>query len=227
VTEYALGRRVEHDPRSRMFAFVPPRAVAAKTVRWRRYGPVLDQGSVGACTGFAMAQWLNCKPAHNPRGGYVDNDDALMLYALATRHDPWPGTFTYPPPGGQDTGSSGLAACKAAKEFGLISAYRWIFNGVDALKEALRFSPVMAGTVWLSRMFAARPIAGQAPFLQVSGSEEGGHEYLIVGWNERSGYFTMCNSWSGSWGLNGNARIWADDMAELLRRQGDLVVPVI
>jgi hypothetical protein len=222
VTEYALGRRVEHDPRSRMFAFVPPRAVATKTVRWRRYGQVLDQGNVGACTGFAMAQWLNCKPAHDPREAYVPMERAVEFYSLATQLDPWPGS--YPP---TDTGSSGLAACKAAQRLGWISGYRWIFNGVDALKEALLFSPVMAGTVWLSRMFNARPIAGQAPFLQVSGSEEGGHEYLIVGWNERSGYFTMCNSWSGSWGLNGNARIWADDMAELLRRQGDLVVPVI
>jgi hypothetical protein len=222
VTEYALGRRVEHDERSRLFAFVPPRAVAAKTVRWRRYGPVLDQGNVGACTGFAMAQWLNCKPAHDPRERYMTNNHALAIYMRATDLDPWPGS--YPP---DDTGSSGLAACKAAREQGYISGFRWIFNGVDALKEALLFSPVMAGTVWLSRMFNARPVGGQAPFLSVSGSEEGGHEYLIVGWNERSGYFTMTNSWGPGWGLGGTARLWADDMAELLRRQGDLVVPVI
>jgi hypothetical protein len=220
--QYGLGRRVEHDPRSRAFAFVPPRAVAAKTVRWRRYGPVLDQGSVGACTGFAMAQWLNCKPAHDPREEYTNHTHALDLYARATRLDPWPGEW---PP--TDTGSSGLAACKAAKDVGYISAYRWIFNGVDALKEALLFSPVMAGTVWLSKMFNARPVSGQAPFLQVSGSEEGGHEYVIVGWNERSGYFTMLNSWSGTWGLGGTARIWEDDMRQLLADQGDLVVPVI
>jgi hypothetical protein len=205
-----------------MFAFTPPRAVAAKTVRWRRYGPVLDQGSVGACTGFAMAQWLNCKPAHDPRERYMTNNHALAIYMRATDLDPWPGS--YPP---NDTGSSGLAACKAAREQGYISGFRWIFNGVDALKEALLFSPVMAGTVWLSSMFRARPVAGQAPFLSVSGSEEGGHEYLIVGWNERSGYFTMVNSWGPGWGLGGTARLWADDMAELLRRQGDLVVPVI
>jgi hypothetical protein len=222
MAEYGLGRRVEHDPRSRRFAFVPPRAAPVRTVRHRHYGKVLDQGSVGACTGFAMAQWLNCKPAHDPREKYLDADQALDLYSYATRIDPWPGNW---PP--DDTGSSGLAACKAAKNWGWISAYRWIFNGVDALKEALRFSPVMAGTVWLSNMFRARPVAGQAPFLQVSGSEEGGHEYLIVGWNERSGYFTMTNSWGPGWGLGGTARLWADDMAELLRRQGDLVVPVI
>jgi hypothetical protein len=33
--------------------------------------------------------------------------------------------------------------------------------------------------------------------------------------------------WGPGWGLHGTARIWEDDMAELLRRQGDLVVPVI
>lgn len=216
---YALGRLVNHDPRSRNFAFTATRAIPSKTIRHPHYGPVLDQGNVGACTGFAMAQWLNCKPGHKPYTKTVPPFQALRFYSRATQIDPWSGWYNLDT-GHEDTGSSGLAVCKAAQEAGFITGYRWIFEGTDQLKAALQVSPVMAGTVWLEGMFASRN-----GYLNVTGAEVGGHEYLIVGWNQPSRYFTILNSWGNGWERAGYARIREQDMAWLLAQQGDLIVP--
>jgi hypothetical protein len=213
----ALGRRVEHDERSRNYSYRLPPTVTTQTIRHQHYGPILDQGDIGACTGYAMAQWLNTHPAHKPRTPYLTGMQALAFYSRATQVDPWPGT--YPP---EDTGSSGLAACKAAKEHGYITGYQWIFEGTPQLIAALQHTPVMAGTVWTDGMFTPRN-----GYLTPTGDAVGGHEYVIIGWNQPSRYFTMLNSWSDGWGRNGYARIHEQDMAHLLAQQGDLTVPTI
>jgi hypothetical protein len=217
----ALGRRVEHDERSRNYSYRLPPTVTTQTVRHQHYGPVLDQGDVGACTGYAMAQWLNTHPAHKPRTPYLPGDTALHFYSRATQLDPWDGWYNLATKV-EDTGSSGLAACKAAKEQGYITGYQWIFEGTPQLIAALQHTPVMAGTVWLANM--SKPQGG---YLNVSGNTVGGHEYVIIGWNQPSKYFTMLNSWSDGWGRNGYARIHEQDMAHLLAQQGDLTVPTI
>jgi hypothetical protein len=167
-----------------------------------------------------MAQWLNAKPAHLPRTPYLTGTHALRFYSRATQLDPWDGWYNLDTKV-EDTGSSGLAACKAAKEQGYITGYRWIFGGVPDLITALQHTPVMAGTVWLGGMFNA--VNG---YLNVQGREVGGHEYLITGYNHPSKYFTILNSWGPGWQRKGYARIKATDMAWLLAQQGDLVVPV-
>jgi hypothetical protein len=212
---YRLGRRIDHDPQSRAYAFTPAKAVTPKTVRWEHHGPVLDQGNIGACTGFAMAQWLNTKPAHKPRAKTMKAGDAYLLYSRATQLDPFEGSWEP-----DDTGSSGLAVCKAAKEAGYITGYRWIFEGVTQLAQALQVSPVLAGTVWLEGMFGSK-----GGYLHVAGNPQGGHEYLVIGYNARSHYFTILNSWGDGWQSRGTARIREMDMAHLLAQRGDLVVP--
>jgi hypothetical protein len=221
VTLYGLGRKVQHDPQSRRFA-VTTTPTELRTVRHTHYGPVLDQGNLGACTGYAITQWLNCHPAHKPRSRALQGDKAVSLYSRATQVDPWDGWYN-PATGVEDTGSSGLAVCKAAQEAGLIGGYRWIFGGVAQLAAALQDGPVLAGTVWLDGMFAPS-LAG---WLNVSGSPVGGHEYVIVGYNRPSRYFTMLNSWGEGWGRGGFARIREDKMQTLLDAQGDLTVPVL
>lgn len=135
-----LGRHVELDPRSRAFA-VPAAADTITKVRHRRYG-ILDQGDLGSCTGNAITGCLNTLPLHITGTHLKTEADAVRLYSEATRLDSFQGA--YPP---EDTGSSGLAACKAAKNEGLISGYRHAFS-VEAALTALMSGPVITGVNW-------------------------------------------------------------------------------
>lgn len=207
-----LGARLDgKDERSR--AFQAPLADQIRTVQHKHYGPILDQW-VGSCTGHSATQNLNCRPLHTPRETYYSDIVAMQIYGRATQIDPWQGE--YPP---TDTGSSCLAAAKAAQEFGYISSYRWAF-GFDQMLAALMFNPVVVGTNWLNNMF--RP--GRHGFLDVTGSVVGGHAYLVVGYSKVFKYFTVLNSWGIGWGRKGKARIKADDMRPLIDDDGEAVV---
>lgn len=207
-----LGARLDgKDEQSR--AFRAPLAEEIHTVQHKHYGPVLNQW-VGSCTGHSAAQNLNCKPLHTAREVYYNDSDAMSIYSLATTLDPWPGQ--YPP---EDTGSSCLAAAKATKEFGHISAYRWAF-GYNQMLAALMFNPVVIGTNWYDEMFHPTHVG----FLNVSGPLAGGHAYLVVGYSKVYKYFTILNSWGIGWGRHGKARIKADDMRRLIEDDGEAVV---
>jgi hypothetical protein len=211
------GRIKRHDARS--LEFPAKAATIVKSVihtpppeKWR-----LDQGHLGSCTGNAMAQWLNSKPAHRPRTRYLDQADAVRFYSYATSIDPWPGT--YPP---DDTGSSGIAVCKAAQREGLIAAYTWAF-GLEHTLASLTLTPVMLGTVWKNDMFW--PDA--EGFVKATGSDVGGHEYLLFGINLRNRYVWALNSWSNLWGLKGRFKLSFETLKTLLDDGGDAVIPVL
>lgn len=216
---YALGRRIEHDERSRGFAFRVA-ATRPKTVLWGHRAPVLDQGEVSSCTGNALAQWLNTefaqRHAENP-ARILTEDDALKLYGQATRMDRVKGV--YPP---DDVGSSGLAVCKAGVLFGFLSRYEHVF-GFDALLMALQHSPVIAGTAWTRGMFTP-DFAGR---LYPSGPVDGGHEYLILGCDMEKRMIEILNSWGDAWGAGGRAWIAFSDYAALLAEHGDVQVPIM
>lgn len=220
MSVYALGRVVEHDPRSRSFSFAPAATTKPGTVLWDHHGPVLDQGDLGSCTGNALAQWSNTAFAQqNPKGpdGFLTEDDAVDLYSRATHLDGIKGV--YPP---DDTGSSGLAVCKAGERRGLLSGYQHAF-GMDHLLLTLQHTPVIVGTEWTEGMF--NPSSDGV--IRPTGEVAGGHEYLILGCDVQSEMITMLNSWSDDWGIKGRAMISFADFAELLANQGDVSVPVI
>lgn len=214
---FGLGRHVEHDPRSRRFAFAPAAEVPIRAKSWRRYGPTLDQGNVGACTGFAASHALNMQPNYVRGEGTRSNEQAHLLYSAATGLDEFDGT--YPP---EDTGSSGNGVCKAMLAAGLITEYRWAF-GLDQMLQALMHSPVMVGTYWYSQMFYPSATGR----LTVGGSIAGGHEYVIPGIASlRDKMLWVQNSWGSGWGAKGRAVISFADMDRLLREGGDCVIPV-
>jgi hypothetical protein len=207
-----LGRHVEHDPRSRNFAVAEEGEI--HSVEWARHAAPFNQGNLGSCTGNAMAGLLMTEPFYEP-GRNFDEAVAVALYEKATRLDRFKGY--YPP---SDTGSSGLAVAKAAREAGWIGAYRHAFS-VHALKVALMAGPVIVGTVWTEGMF--EPDAEGV--LHMTGNVAGGHEYEILGWDEESKHFKMCNSW-GPWGpLSGYALIAETTMGQLLAQRGDVTQP--
>jgi hypothetical protein len=220
-----LGRLVEHDERSRYYPWAEAHLPIA-SVQWPRLSPILDQGELGSCTGNAMAGWLGTAPyAKDPSGSVRFNEAlAVELYSLATKLDGFPGQ--YPP---EDTGSSGLAVAKAARKLGFIKTFTWCYS-TDALMRRLQHGPVIVGTVWLAGMMAV----DSAGFVDVSGEEVGGHEYLIRGLHvdgDRS-HFVCDNSWSTGWGIptessphGGSFRLRVADWVTLRARQADVTVP--
>ncbi len=215
MTLHPLGRHVEHDPRSRAFPATSLVAPAVRSVRWPHYGPVLDQGGLGACTGYAMAQCLNTGPLHD-RNRQLGGAEAEALYSLATTLDDIEGHW---PP--DDTGSSGLAVGKAAVARELIREYRHAF-GIDHLLGALQFGPAIVGTDWREGMDT--PDADG--MVHATGAVRGGHEWLALGVDLEHGHIIGLNSWGPSWGMGGGFYLPLADMRGLLAHDGDVTVPV-
>ncbi len=102
-----------------------------------RYSPRLVN-----CTGNALVGALMTDPLYRKGSETLGEPDAVEIYEKATLLDNVPGS--YPP---DDTGSSGLAVCKAAKQMGLLSSYRHAFSWTSALR-ALAQMPIIVGVSW-------------------------------------------------------------------------------
>lgn len=216
MATYALGRRPQFDERSRSFAAPVTRPVPS-LVHHRTFGPRLNQGDLGACTGFATATAVNTHPNHRPRHLPKTAEDARSLYSRATAIDVFDGTW---PP--DDTGSSGLAACKAAVERGWIRRYEWAF-GLDHALATLAVRPVMFGTNWYESMFDS----DDDGLVVIAGVAVGGHEWCAIGYNRPARLVYAVNSWGPKWGDNGRFNVRFDDLARLLREDGDAVSPIV
>lgn len=220
-----LGRHDEKDPRSKNFKeptkLLDRFSLTRYPILWQRFSPILDQGQLGSCTGNAMAGALGCAPfsSNGTEADKFDEAFAVKLYSRATVIDKFAGS--YPP---EDTGSSGLAVAKAARELGLIKSYTWAFS-TSGLISALRNGPVIVGVPWYDGFFY--PDADG--FVWPAGSTVGGHEFLIRGFYpggpDGSGYFWCDNSWSTSWGKRGSFHITVKTWDRLRAQGADVTVP--
>lgn len=215
---FTLGRHIQHDPRSKRF--MAHIIETPRTVLWDHKGPVLDQLKIGSCTGTAMAQCLNTDAFTNARknGLYLTQAEGIALYSAATILDDIPGAYLP-----EDTGSTGLAVCKAAVQQGYIRSYRHAF-GFDQMLGALQYSPVLAGTNWYADFYTPNPKG----FVTIGSSRNlGGHEFLVLGANMEEEYITCLNSWSDRWGVKGRFHVPFNDFRRLLEEDGDIVVPAL
>lgn len=211
-----LGRHVEHDERSRAYPATDT-APPATAVLWVRHGKPFNQGQLGSCTGNATAGLLNTDPFRAARKGrLLTEKDAVTIYELATTLDSIAGE--YPP---TDTGSSGLAVCKAAKQLGYISGYKHAFSLAAALA-ALKTGPVITGVPWYEGFDT--PDANGV--VEISGQVRGGHEFEILGYDPATDLVTAENSWGSSYGIVGRFFFTSKTWGELLARQGDVTVPI-
>ncbi len=80
--------------------------------------PVLDQGSEGACTGYALATIVHYLMATRRPVPERQNVAPQMLYALARRYDEWPGEAY--------EGSSARGAMKGWHKHGVVSEEEWL-----------------------------------------------------------------------------------------------------
>lgn len=214
-----LGRHVEHDPRSRDYAFEFMAAPGTlRNVHHRRYGGVFDQGNLGSCTGNATAGAVNTAPIHHAHKALLKEADAVAIYELATTLDNISGS--YPP---DDTGSSGLSAAKAAKQKGYIATYRHAFNMQQALA-ALQLGPVITGVDWYEGFDTPDPDG----IVRIAGQVRGGHEFEVVGFEvaaKLEDSLVICkNSWGESWGKKGGFAFTVATWQQLLDSQGDVTI---
>ena len=206
-----LGRHIEHDTRS--LAFPAARAVELVSVAHERHCPPFDQGDTGSCTGNAEAGLLMTDPLFVD-GRVLTEADAVVLYERATHLDDIPGS--YPP---DDTGSSGLAAMKAAKELGYITGYRHAF-GLQHSLEALVLAPVITGVSW----YEGFDEPSKNGTVEIAGSVRGGHEFAVVGIDTDARTVRACNSWGPDWGDHGYFQFSWDTWDQLLHERGDVTV---
>jgi hypothetical protein len=234
----ALGRHVEHDPRSLAYAHgVLPKS-AIKTVEWTRRVPILDQGQLGSCTGNAGTGALGTDSAGRTATTTVtisaagaaasyglftagehtlDEKFAVSLYSLATILDGVSGQ--YPP---TDTGSSGIGVAKALKALGLASGYTHAFS-LAALNSALQTGSVLIGIPWLNSMFDTA--TDGRILVDKTSSVAGGHELELSKFDAAAGEYWVPNSWNTSWGQSGWGYFTTADLTWLLSQQGDVTVP--
>lgn len=224
-TDPRLGRHVEHDNRSKQFAFLGKRVKPEKkTTHWTSAAAPLDQGELGSCTGNALAQWLNTDFAqgYGRLNHHLNENDAIELYEKATTLDAIPGRYLP-----DDTGSTGNAAAKAGCLAGYLDSYSWLFS-FTSIQAAIEKQPLMVGTLWTDKMFD--PINGLVKVgALVNSNIAGGHEYLMTGIDWEEEVFEFRNSW-GEWEgakQGGYFAISFRDFVKLIDADGDVTVPKI
>lgn len=213
VTNRAMDWRPRFDPRSAAYSMQT--MAASKPLRSYTWEcrPHLDQGTEGACVGFAWAHELAARPKVVRR---VDDTTARSIYAKAQVIDEW---------AGEDyEGTSVLAGAKVLKDQGYVLEYRWGFSLDDVLKTVGYYGPVVMGTWWYEGMWEPDGLG----FVYADGEQVGGHAWLLRGVNVRGRYVIARNSWGPQWGpLGGDFRLFWDDLAKLLLDQGEACIPSI
>lgn len=214
-----LGRHIEHDPRSRNFAYEATVATLVP-VEHKRHGGIFNQGQLGSCTGNAACGAKNTEPLYHAGSTHlIVEAGAVDIYSLATRLDGLSDGY-WPP---HDTGSSGLAVSKAMKQEGMIGSYQHAFD-MDAALAALQAGPVITGVNWYEG-FDTPDANG---LVKISGQIRGGHELVARGYqpaaNPDDALIKLDNSWGTSWGLNGSFFWTVATWRTLLSEQGDVTI---
>jgi hypothetical protein len=200
-----FGRLYKPDPRDNKFLMKPNLKKAASiSYRYWSVGNPLDQGATPQCVAYAGFKYLTAGPVKNVKLPFTPS----QLYKFAQENDEWPGE--------NYDGTSVRGLFKYLNKTGYVPKYEWTFDANVLSAFILTIGPVVVGTDWLSNMMDC-PKSG---ILKVSGSVEGGHGYVLHGYNQTKKLFRMINSW-GDWGQNGKAWIHLEDFQGLLGNQGE------
>lgn len=223
-----LGRQKLRDSRSAAYPFRVRGAhrLALKDVDWKRHAPIFDQGDTASCEGNAEVGCAATSPLWEALGSItraepLNEEEALRVYALATSLDGFPGTFTYPPPGGQDTGTDSTSASKAAQQLGLISGYLHAAT-LDDLLQALQGGPVNVAFDWYEGF--DEPLSDG--LVNIAGALRGGHALCARGVDTARKRVWFDNSWGLAWGIKGRFCMTWLTLERLLADGGEAVVPV-
>lgn len=211
-----LDRQIHFDPRSRSFA--APTTDRPRSYTWRLGQETLDQGNDGHCVGFSISHEAAARPSVRSQ----DKQAAHAAFYVAQTIDRREGRH-FP------DGATCLAGMKAGVELGWWDGYVWSF-GVDHLARSVQPSgPAVLGTWWYTSMF----VPDDEGRFTVGGSRAGGHAYLCVGFDTRTGDFLCANSWGTGWSkarwrgktLPGHFVVSYEQMGRLLTEDGEAATP--
>jgi hypothetical protein len=226
MTTRKFDWRSHHDSESKKYsirATLRNQTIEKKKVMWAE-GIVTDQGSEGACVGFAWMNEMLAKPVAPEKQPPVSlaNSLAYSYYRDAQKIDEWPGE--------DYEGTSVLAGAKIMQRNGYIKEYRWCFGVSDVRDAVISQGPVVTGIPWYSGMYQT----SDSGLVKVSGSKVGGHAIVITGYNpnmvingRREEVFRWRNSWGINYGINGSGYIKYKDLEKLLKEQGEACVPML
>lgn len=175
----------------------------------RIYDPKINPNQChGECTGAAKSMEFNAT-GNRVAGVVLNMETAHKLYHYATTIDPFYGEW---PP--EDTGSSGLAAAKAAQTLGLGGEYRHVFGGADEVVQLIMQGRVVnVGTWWYEGLLHPDAKGIVAP----TGPKVGGHQYIAQGYYKPLD-FVVIRCW---WGSYRDVYIKREHLNQLILDDGD------
>jgi hypothetical protein len=188
--------------------------------------PILNQGSEGACTGYALATVANYLLRRRRQKPDKDEVSARMLYVMARRYDEWEGS--------NYSGSSARGAMKGWHKHGLCAekcfpnnTRNYRFNEErtsDALKRplgayyrvnhkdlvAMHSALAEVGILYAtSAVHSGWDEVNKDGRIPLRGDAIWGHAFAIVAYDEKG--FWIQNSWGKDWGKEGFGQISYDD----------------
>jgi hypothetical protein len=199
-----LGRLPSFDSRDaeyRMSAVLPAKESKRKNRYWNEGKLRVDQGSLPACVGAGWTHYLI--------NGPITQDPKLLpgfitIYQMAQERDEWPGNAY--------AGTSVRGGAKAVQELGFIGNYWWADKVEQIAQAVLELGPVVMGTPWLRSM----SFPDKNGLVKVEGIEDGGHCYILNGYNSTRGIFRAEQSWYPTWGDSGNFWIEGEQLEKLM-----------
>lgn len=191
---------------------------------------ILDQGSEGACTGFALAAVINYLTYNSlperSRTKSFTGVSPWMLYAMAKRYDRWPGE--------EYSGSSARGAMKGWFRHGVCTEDRWPgpeepksiklqdiacqtplgayyrveHRDLNAMHAALNEVGIIYVSIAVHTGWEKVGRDGLVPY-NADFSMVGGHAIALVGYDQDG--FIFQNSWGNDWGDCGFGKVTYDD----------------
>jgi len=209
--------------------------VAPATLDWRNYNgysyvtPVRDQMNCGSCWAFATTAALeanlmiatggvsdlaeqimvSCSGAGSCNGGYIDRASNFILGTGL------PSELAYPYTAQNGACANALAGWKNATSG--ITSWHYVAGTsrptLSQIKDELAtYGPLVTTMSVYSDFYY---YAGGV-YQYTSGTYQGGHAILLVGYDDAQQYFIVKNSWGGSWGESGYFKIGYSELASVV-----------
>ncbi len=194
----------------------------------------LNQRTEGGSVGFAWAAMLEQVDSVRFPGTEENGRELAERFREVERTDAsraiGPGLREFP--ASIMVGCSILAGARYAKFKGWIPEYRWCFSVDDVVDTLCCGGPVLLGFQWFESMYET---SDRGIVQSVSGPGVGGHAVLATGYLSaddalkrgmgHTELIRFANSMGSGYGVNGTGYLRILDLAFLLKREGEAVVP--
>jgi hypothetical protein len=143
------------------------------------------------------------------------NSYADALYYDCQKVDEWPGE--------NYEGTSVRAGAKVLQARNLLGSYQWAYSVDTVVQTLLELGPVVMGTTWYQGMSYPDPTTRM---VEPTGSNQGGHAYVLNGVSLDQEFVRLKNSWGLDWGFKGHARMSFETLESLLEDDGEACLAV-